>query len=71
MGSHDFVIAVKIEKNGWLFFGPLWKSLAIFWTRFGPLAKSRSGNPGCDEAVSQIACGRLLLETETPPGYVT
>jgi len=45
MGSHDFVIAVKIGKMVGPFLGPLYWSLALFWTRFGPLVKSRSGNP--------------------------
>ena len=28
------------------FFDPLSYNLVLFWTRFGPLAKSESGNPG-------------------------
>jgi len=51
MDSYDFVIAVKIRKNAWSFFWSLMLKfgsfLAFFWTRFSPLAKSRSGNPVC------------------------
>jgi len=39
MGSYDFVTADKFGKNGWPFFGSLSWHLALFWTRFGPLAK--------------------------------
>jgi len=49
MGSYDFVTADKFGKNSWPYFWPLvskfGSSLAIFWARFDPLAKSRSGNP--------------------------
>jgi len=31
IGSYDFVIAVKIEKNSWPIFGILCKSLALIW----------------------------------------
>jgi len=50
MGSYNFVTADKFGKNGWPFFGPLSWNLALVWTRFGPLAKSRSGHPdwGCN-----------------------
>jgi len=41
MDSYDFVTADKFGKNGW----PLVLEFGYFWTRFGPLAKSRSGNP--------------------------
>jgi len=36
MSSYDFVTAVKIGKNDWLFFGPLRWSVALFW-RFSGL----------------------------------
>jgi len=45
MGSHDFGTADKFGKNGWPFFWPLVIEFGSFWTRFGPLEKSRSGNP--------------------------
>ena len=44
MGSYDFVTADKFGKDSWPFFGPLSQNLALFWARFGPLAKRRSGN---------------------------
>ena len=46
IGRALFVTANKFGKNGWPFFGPLCYNLALFWTRFGPLIKSRSGSPG-------------------------
>jgi len=45
MGSYDFVTADKFGKSGWLFFWPHVIKFGSFWTRFGLLAKSRSGNP--------------------------
>jgi len=45
-------------ENGWPFFGPLWKSLALFWTRFGPLAKSRSGNPVVEDTCERYKITR-------------
>jgi len=49
MGSYDFVTADKFGKNSWPYFWPLVSKfgsfLAIFWARFDPFAKSRSGNP--------------------------
>jgi len=54
MGSYDFVTADKYGKKWLALFWPclrIWLFFALFWTRFGPLAKSRSGNPGqqCNE----------------------
>jgi len=49
MGSHDWVTADKVGKWLALFMAlclRIWLFLGLFWTRFGPLAKSRSGNPG-------------------------
>ena len=52
MGSYDSVTVDKFGKNGWPFFWPLFLAfgsfLAHFWTRFGLLAKSRSGNPAVE-----------------------
>jgi len=48
MGSHDFVTAIKLEKMVGPFLAPclrIWLFFGSFWTRIGPLAKSRSGNP--------------------------
>jgi len=41
-------LLLKLEKWLALFLAPcvgVWLFLAIFWSRFGPLAESRSGNP--------------------------
>jgi len=50
MSSYDFVTAVKIRRNCWPYYWPLALEFGSFLlfvrTRFGPLAKSRSGNPG-------------------------
>ena len=58
IGSYDFVTADKLEKNGWPFFwsrvlefGPC---LALFSTRFGPLAKNRSGNPARNGTTDRV-----------------
>ena len=43
MGSYDFVTADKFGKDSWPSYGPLSQNLTLFWARFGPLAKRRSG----------------------------
>jgi len=47
MGSYDFVTADEFGKGSWPFFWPLvlkfGSLLALFWARFGPLAKRRFG----------------------------
>jgi len=45
MGSYDFVTADKFGKNDWPFLWPHVLEFGSFWTRFGPLAKSRFGYP--------------------------
>ena len=51
MGSYDFVSADELGKNDWPFFWPLvlefGSQLDLSWARFDPLAKRRSGKPGC------------------------
>jgi len=58
MGSHEVVTADKFGQNGWPFPWPpcirIWLFFGSFWTRFGPLAKSRSGN-----LVQKVAHHRL------------
>jgi len=48
MGSYDFVTADEFGKMVGPFLAPLlriWLFFTLFWTIFGPLAKSRSVNP--------------------------
>ena len=61
MSSYDFVTADEFRKNGWPYFGPLSQNLPLFWTRFGPLAKSRPGNPVCGPRTNKFGdpCYRI------------
>jgi len=67
MVSYDFAIADKIGKNGWPIFWPLILEfdsfLALFRTRFAPLARSSSGNPVglCLRTIGLLTVRRLFL----------
>jgi len=48
MGSYNFVTADKFGKNDWPLVLEFRSFLAFFGTKFVPLARSRSCNPGGD-----------------------
>ena len=68
-GSYDFVTIDEFGKNDWPFFWPLVLAigsfLALFWTRFDPLAKRRSGNTAVSDnllVATGICCAHTVSE---------